>query len=661
MIRISHRQWIPLVVVTILLLIATFVRLHHLGVQSLWYDEGVAYGHSQRSLFEMIPMLRNNVHVPAYFGTLSLWEDFVGSTEFGLRSYSALWSIVGVAAAYALGKRLYSPIAGMATASFVALNSFSIYYAQEARMYAMMATIAALSMWVFVGLMQHFLRTFPGAAEENPDTTKRLWQWGVALAVLNTIGIYTHFSYALLMLSQGVLAVLALGNLAYRVSVGKIPFAILRRAFVFYFVANLATVLLFLPWLFTAISQVSSQPNISDTVSWDVMARTVQGWLAYGITYEEALGGMGFVVYFFLIFALILPDKGQPRAWWRMLLPIVWVVLSVGIYSYLGLYTRYLRFLLPAQVGLAVWMGRGVWMLWQIIPRAARNTDNTHRTKLARNMPKIAAFVAVVAFSYTLAKGIPPLYNDAQYQRDDYRHLAQIIEQEGQPRDAIILSAPGLQEIFGYYYHGNLPIFTLPAGADIAQDTRSVIAEYDRIFTVLYGNAEQDAQGLVTATLNREAYQISSEWIGNIRLVRYASPAQFDDVQPMNVMFGGHITLESATLNTTSIRRNDALLLQLQWVTDAPLDTRYKVFVQLLNADGVLATQRDSEPVGGQAITTIWQPNESVTDNHALVIPADLPTGVYTLIIGLYDANTPNNRLTVGDSDFLELGEITIE
>ena len=662
MIRIPHRQWIPLIVVTILLLIATFVRLHHLGGQSLWYDEGVAYGHSQRSLFEMIPMLRNNVHVPAYFGSLSLWENFVGSTEFGLRSYSALWSIVGVAAAYALGKRLYSPIAGMAAAAFTALNSFSIYYAQEARMYAMLATVAALSMWVFVGLMQPFLRNFSGANHEQPDTMKKLWQWGIALAVLNTIGTYTHFSYALVMLSQGVLAVLALGNLAYRVSVGKIPFAILRRAFVIYFVANLATVLLFLPWLFTAISQVSAQPNISDAVPFSDMARMLQGWLAYGITYQESLGGMGFVVYFFLIFAFILPDNGQPRAWWRMLLPIIWVVLSIAIYSYLGLYTRYLRFLLPAQIGLAVWMGRGVWMLWQIIPRAVHNPDNSPRTILAQNMPKIAAFVAVTAFSYTLAQGIPPLYSDAQYQRDDYRRLAQIIQQESQPRDAIILSAPGLQEIFSYYYHGDLPIFPLPSGTDIAQDTRNVIAEYDRIFVVLYGNAEQDPQGLVTATLNQQAYQISSEWIDNIRLVRYASPpAQFDDIRQMDISFGEHITLEAVALSSTTLRRNDALRLQLQWATDAPLATPYKVFVQLLNADGVLVAQRDSEPAGGQASTTIWQSNEAITDNHALVIPADLPSGTYTLIIGLYDANNPNNRLPVGDSDFLELGEIRVE
>ncbi|MDQ7025284.1 MAG: glycosyltransferase family 39 protein [Anaerolineae bacterium] len=654
MLRISAKQFIPLIVVTLLLLIAAFVRFHNLGVQSLWYDEGVAYGHSQRNLFEMIPLLRNNVHVPAYFASLSLWEDFVGSTEFGLRSYSVLWSILGVAATYALGKRLFSPIAGMSAAAFVILNTFSIYYAQETRMYAMMATIGALSMWVFAGLWQRLLMP-------SHNSSNNLWKWGVALAVLNTVGAYTHFSYALVMLAQGALAILALGNLLKQYIGGDVPFDVLRRAFVIYFLANLATILLFSPWLVTAISQVSAQPNISDTVSWIDMNRILQGWMSYGITYQETLGSMNFVVYFFLIFAFLAPEKSQSRTWWRMLLPIVWVLLSIAVYSTLGLYTRYLRFLLPAQIGFALWMGRGVWMLWQVIPRAAQNPEHSLRTRLARQMPKIASFVAVAAFSYTLANGIPPLYNDADYQRDDYRQLAQIIAEESQPDDAIILSAPGLQEIFGYYYDGDLPIFTLPASDDIAGDTHAIIAEYDRLFTVLYGNREQDPQGLVTATLNNDAYQINAEWIGNIRLERYATPAQFDDAQRLNVAFGDSITLESVAFSATTVSRNDALQIQLQWITESPLETRYKVFVQLLNADGTLAAQRDSEPSGGQAMTTLWQVGETVIDNHALAIPADLPDGNYTLIIGLYDANNPNDRLPVGDSDFLELGAIVVE
>jgi mannosyltransferase len=660
MLQTTRNNLIPLIIVTLLLLIAAGVRFHDLGVQSFWYDEGVAYSHSQRNLFELIPALRNNVHVPAYFGTLALWEDFVGSTEFGLRSYSVLWSVVSVAAAYALAKRLSSPIAGVAAAAFVALNTFSIYYAQEARMYAMLAAIGALSMWAFVGFWQKSLRPF--VSQSIPALQKSAeFRWIVALCILNTIGAYTHFSYALVMVAQGVMAVLALGNLIYRAATARIPFQVLRRAFLLYFVANLITVLLFLPWMFTAISQVSAQPNISAEISYADMSRILQGWMAYGITYEASLGSMAFVIYFFLIFGLIVLDDSRSRVWWHILLPVVWVLLSIGLYLYFGLYTRYLRFLLPTQIAVAVWMGRGVWMLWRVIPRAANMQDPSRRAIIRRNMPKIAATVAVIAFSYTLAQGIPPLYNDEKYQRDDYRQLAAVIEQEGQQGDTIILSAPGLQEIFNYYYDGDLPVYPLPAGADIASDTRAVIAEHERIFVVLYGAAEQDPQGLVTSTLNAEAYQLNAEWIDNIRLERYVSPVTFDEVETVNAQFGENITLESYALSATTVSPNAALQIQLHWMTDAPLETRYKVFVQLLNSDGVLVAQRDSEPSGGQALTTLWQPNETVTDNHALLIPSDLAAGEYTLIIGLYDANNPNDRLAVEDRDYLELETIQVD
>ena len=169
--RVTTKYVLPICLMLIILLLASAVRFYNLGGQSLWYDEGVAYGHSQRSLAEMIPRLQNNVHVPAYFGSLALYEDLVGYTEFGLRSYSVLWSIIGIAGVYALGKRLFHPIAGLASALLVALNGFSIYYAQETRMYAMLATVAVLSMLAFVKWSKLTLQPYPGEESDTPSMT----------------------------------------------------------------------------------------------------------------------------------------------------------------------------------------------------------------------------------------------------------------------------------------------------------------------------------------------------------------------------------------------------------------------------------------------------------------------------------------------------------
>jgi hypothetical protein len=82
------------------------------------------------------------------------------------------------------------------------------------------------------------------------------------------------------------------------------------------------------------------------------------------------------------------------------------------------------------------------------------------------------------------------------------------------------------------------------------------------------------------------------------------------------------------------------------------------VFLQLLDANGVLAAQRDSEPGGGLALTTTWTPETVVRDPHALLMA--VPPGEYTLIVGLYELDAPSLRLPVNGGDYLVLATITV-
>lgn len=654
----TTKRFIPYILILCILLLATGVRFYNLGTQSLWYDEGVAFGHSQRTLGEMIPRLQNNVHVPAYFGSLSLYENFVGSTEFGLRSYSVLWSLISIAAVYAIGKRLFHPIVGLSAALIVALNSFSIYYAQETRMYAMLAAIGGLSIWAFVQWGLLALKTT--SITNNKFHFRRLWQWGIAFAVLNIIGEYTHVSYALVMLTQGLLALFIIGNLLSKAFQQTISQKVVWQIIGIYVAVNVLTILFFAPWLIVAVSQISSQPNISEPLSIAAIIRIIQGWFAFGITFEVGMGGMEIVVYFLILFGLLrLSNDDRQSAWWTLAVPIVWVLVSTSLYIYLELYGRYLRFLLPAQLGYALWMGRGVWVLWEIVPRNLENRTGWQR-QVTQHLPKVAATVAILAFAWQQWLLLDPLYNDPEYLRDDYRTMVATIEAEARSDDAIILSAPGIQEIFGYYYDGDLPVYTLPASDDIALDTATIVNDHTRIYAVLYGQEEQDPEGIVSDTLNTVGFPIGGEWVGDVRFERFATPATFPTTDTVNITFGETITLETIALNRQVFSPNDALQVQLTWLTSAPLATRYKIFLQLLDSDGVLVTQRDSEPAGNQAPTTTWQVNEPIIDNHAIAIP-DLAEGDYTLILGLYDSNNPQDRLPVAEGDFYELAIITIE
>ena len=637
---------LPWLLMLALLLLASAARLHRLGTQSLWYDEGVAAAHAARALPELIPLLQRNVHVPAYFALLGWWEDVVGASEFSLRSLSTFFSVLSIAWCYALGARLFHPIAGLAAAAFVALNSFSIYYAQEARMYAMLSAVAAASMWLFVGHLR--------APTVDGRSRKRL----VSIAVLggvNALGMYTHMAYALVVVVQAALALLWFGGAlaeAWRSNQHKQD--VLRSA-LDYLSANVLTVLLFAPWLDVALTQVFAQPNLGASAPLAEVLRQAQGYLAFGNTFELSMGNLGFVVYFFLLFGLIV-NGARGQSWRAMLLPPLWVAISVALYLQFDLGLRYLRFLLPAQLGCALWMGRGVWMLW--------TRETRHRHPALRFAPKLAAALASVALLLSMFDGLPILYHHSDFQRDDARGLVARIEAELGDNDAIIVSAAGFEEVLRYYYRGAAPVYGLPTSAEdeiTRAQTEEIIRDHDRVFAIFYGAAEQDPRGIVESTLNRMSYELSDEWIDDLRFAQYLSPTPLQTHQELEQRFGDHIVLRSAALSATAVRPGDVLQAQLTWSTEAALEARYKVFLQLLNADGLLAAQRDSEPGGGSFPTNSWNIGAEIRDNHALKLPSTLPAGEYALIAGLYDIQDALARLPVAGETYLELATLRVE
>ncbi len=659
----------------VVLLLAAAARFHRLDAQSLWYDEGITAAHTARSLPELIPLLQVNVHTPAYFVLLAGWTDVAGDSEFALRLPSALFSILSVALAYALGARLYGSLAGVAAAALVALNSFSIGYAQEARMYAMLTAIAGASMCLYIRIL------------DGRDRRARII---VVFGLVNALGVYTQVVFALVMLGQALLSGLWLLESLLRSppslpSLGQgeasppslpssgqgeastgyplrpdgeglgegLPSMSTRfytpgaraiwRVLIDYALANCLAVLLFLPWLPHSLQQVFSRPNRAQVVPPDEVLQIIAGHFAFGSNYALDMG-MVWLAFCLLLLAALLP-LGARRGWWRLLLPLAWLGISVVPYMSLELTTRYLRFLLPAQLALALLLGRGVWVMWHLLPA------------------RLAAALALGAILLTMLAGLDNFYHHSDFQRDDMRGLVQEIEDDMRPGDGIIFSAPGLVDLLEYYYRGSAPTHATPSTRDddaIRSEVGDIIKMHDRLHVILYGAREQDPRQVVEDTLNRQAYEISDRWVGDLRYLRYAGPGDLDEPILSDWSFGGAITLQAYALSSPVLSAGDLILARLTWSARQPVNIRYKIALQLLDAAGVLVAQRDSEPAGGAEPTTGWQTGELIVDQHALDIPSDLPAGDYRLILSLYDLADPFARLPVADADFVELSEIRV-
>ncbi len=92
-----------------------------------------------------------------------------------------------------------------------------------------------------------------------------------------------------------------------------------------------------------------------------------------------------------------------------------------------------------------------------------------------------------------------------------------------------------------------------------------------------------------------------------------------------------------------------AAQLKLYWesLTQTPVD--WSVFVHLRNKAGEIVAQKDGPAGGGRYPTSLWDPGEILADELTILLPAELPAGEYSLMVGLYNL-ADGTRLTVPDS-----------
>lgn len=135
-----------------ILAVAVLARLPTLWGRSLWLDEAYSAWFSTVPLKELwteVPLYET--HPPFYYTLLKGWRALAGSSEVGLRSLSVLASVITVmlmACAARIARLGPMPErVGLLAAFFLALNSGSIEFAQQARPYALQALAASAAVF----------------------------------------------------------------------------------------------------------------------------------------------------------------------------------------------------------------------------------------------------------------------------------------------------------------------------------------------------------------------------------------------------------------------------------------------------------------------------------------------------------------------------------
>jgi mannosyltransferase len=128
------------------------LRFATLGIQSFDYDEsysvGIVLNGSLGHVLHTIPITESSP--PLWYVLAWLWSQLFGLGEVASRSFSALVGTALIPVSFLIARRLGSARAGLVAALLVAVNPLLVWYSQEARTYALLALLSALSFWAFV-------------------------------------------------------------------------------------------------------------------------------------------------------------------------------------------------------------------------------------------------------------------------------------------------------------------------------------------------------------------------------------------------------------------------------------------------------------------------------------------------------------------------------
>jgi hypothetical protein len=238
---------------------------------------------------------------------------------------------------------------------------------------------------------------------------------------------------------------------------------------------------------------------------------------------------------------------------------------------------------------------------------------------------------------------------------EEYHAVAETLALLGQEGDAVLLVPPGQVEGLGRAYDGRLHPYPLPQRQPLDPEATAgalaeIAARHPVLFTVFQEEETVDPERVIENWLNEHAYRSRTEWYGSVRLVVYGAPhAGAEEARrPLEARLGEQIMLLGYGLAEEVVEPGRMVRLSLSWQAEGPVTERLAVFAHLLDGEGRLVAQQDSEPVGGTRPTTTWATGEMIRDTLGILIPPDAAAGEYQLVVGMYRPET-GERLPVLD------------
>jgi mannosyltransferase len=432
------------------------LRVYRLGAESIWLDEAFTIQTAHGSLSSIVEETSKDVHPPLYYFAIHYWMDLFGDTEFSTRLLSALFGVLSILAIYKLASLLYDRPTGLVAATLLALSRFHIEFAQEARMYTLLSLLSLLSMYFLTKL-------FAGRKS-------RLALAGyIASSVLL---LYTHVYSIFILAAQNL----------YWLSLIFISRETFKRVWKRWLLAQVALLLLFLPWLTVLLQQVSRVqkgfwiPRLPPRALFDTL-----------VTYAGS-GALALILFPMVALGIFLGWKGAaeteaggaPQASWKegllesrlkTHLLLLWLVCPIILPFILSQFSTPIflpKYTIPASLAFIIFAARGFMSV------------RFHQLRMLLVL-LVACFTLIDLRSYYGA-----------VKKDVWRDAVADVERLAQTNDLLLFSEPPGQRPFDYYSKRTdlikkpFPDYNSELKADnIDELLKPAVEDRDRVWLVL--------------------------------------------------------------------------------------------------------------------------------------------------------------------------------
>lgn len=147
-------------VITLFAFILRMTSVAYYG--DLWLDELYSwYFASMDNVFSTVTeLIKQDIHMPLYFVILHFWIKLFGSSDTSMHICTLMITLPAIPIVFYVAKNLFNKFSGYASAIFLAISTFCIYYSVEVRFYGLIIPLALISAYFFVRMLETFAKKY---------------------------------------------------------------------------------------------------------------------------------------------------------------------------------------------------------------------------------------------------------------------------------------------------------------------------------------------------------------------------------------------------------------------------------------------------------------------------------------------------------------------